>query len=127
MRFFSVVLVLLAFGSGGSPLKAQQRPIGPSQRIDLKTQLETGLRARRPQEFAFIDEVVKLVDEGKLTRKLVQETFDWARKKRVTYPYVYFERAMQIRAAKVGVQLQGTFKTERPPPPRGPSRTPNRP
>ncbi len=63
---------------------------------DLKSQLEAGLRARRPEEFAFIARIVELVDIGKLSPKLVIETFHWSRRKR-PYPYQYFERAIKIR------------------------------
>ena len=70
----------------------------------FKRQLEAGLRARRPQEFAFIARVVQQVDENHLSKKLVLETFQWSRRKR-PYPYQYFERAMRIRAAQVGVAL----------------------
>jgi len=71
---------------------------------DLQEQLEDGLLARRPAEFKFIARVVKLVEQNKLPRKLVVETFQYARKKR-PYPYVYFERALKIRAARIGVKL----------------------
>ena len=71
---------------------------------DLKSQLEAGLRARRPEEFAFIARVVELVDTGKLSPKLVIETFHWSRRKR-PYPYQYFERAIKIRALRAGVQI----------------------
>ena len=71
---------------------------------DLQDKLEVGLRIRRPQEFAFVALVVGKVEAGTLPRQLVEETFLWARKKQ-PYPYVYFERAMKIRAAKEGVDL----------------------
>jgi hypothetical protein len=71
---------------------------------DLQDQLEAGLRARRSEEFAFIARVVQFVEQGKLRRQLVAETFQWAREKQ-PYPYVYFQRAMKLRAAKEGVQL----------------------
>ena len=71
---------------------------------DLQEQLETGLRARRPEEFAFLARVVQFVEQGQLPLKLVKETFLWARE-RDRYPYPYFERAIKIRAARIGVQL----------------------
>ena len=110
MRIWLLGLLALPMLVPAQSLRAQSFPLRSNQRIDLKTQLETGLRARRPAEFAFIANVVALVDQGRLSRKLVQETFDWARKKRVRYPYIYFERALQIRAARVGVVIEGTVK-----------------
>ena len=71
----------------------------------LKDQLEKGLRARRPEEFAFIGRVVALVDDGKLPVKLVRGTFGWARRKK-PYPFPYFERALKLRAAKIGVVVK---------------------
>ena len=72
---------------------------------DLRQTLEAGLRARRPQEFAFIGRVVKMVEDGDLPLKLVKETFNYARKKR-PYPYPYFERALIRRAAALGIRVK---------------------
>jgi len=74
---------------------------------DLKQQLEKGLKARRPQEFAFVALVVDMVDEDKLPLSLVKSTFLWARKKAAStrYPFPYFERALRVRAAKQGYDI----------------------
>ena len=82
----------------------QSGSAGGAQVADLKKQLEAGLKARRPQEFAFIARVMALVDAKELPRELVQSTFDWARKKQ-PHPFQYFERALRIRAAKIGVDI----------------------
>jgi hypothetical protein len=71
---------------------------------DLQEQLEDGLKARLPREFAFIDRVVALVREGRLPLDLVKGTFQWARSKR-PYPFPYFERGLRLRAAKLGITL----------------------
>jgi len=73
-------------------------------RITLKDQLEKGLQARRPQEFAFIAHVVSRVEEGSLPRSLVDSTFLWARSKR-PYPFPYFERGLKVRAKKAGINI----------------------
>jgi len=75
--------------------------------IDLKQQLEKGLRARRPEEFKFVDLVVKMVGNDSLPLPLVKSTFLWARKKALTtrYPFPYFERALRVRAAKQGIKI----------------------
>jgi len=65
--------------------------------LDLQTQLEKGLRARRPVEFVYIAEIVKLVEDGKLPRKLVTTTFVWARRQ-PTLALQYFQFALQARA-----------------------------
>ena len=72
--------------------------------IRLKEQLETGLKARRPAEFAFIGRVVRLVDAGILPRRVVDGTFLWARGKR-RHPFQYFERAMKVRAKRFRIKL----------------------
>lgn len=41
----------------------------------LKDQLEKGLRCRRQIEFQFVNRVVQLVDQGRLTREVVQGTY----------------------------------------------------
>ncbi len=74
------------------------------QVADLKDQLEGGLKARLPREFAFIAQVVEKVESGDLPTEMVLGTFHWARRKR-PYPFPYFERALRLRAAKEGIDL----------------------
>jgi len=76
--------------------------------IGLKSQLEKGLRARRPQEFAFVAVVVEMVENETLPLDLVKGTFLWARKKALTtrYPFPYFERALRERAGKLGIKIE---------------------
>ena len=72
---------------------------------DLKDQLEKGLKARRPTDFAFIAKVILLVEMNKLPLSEVKAVFQWARKRGVktNYPFPYFERALKIRAKKLGI------------------------
>ena len=76
-----------------------------AQVATLKEQLESGLRARRPQEFAFIQRVVTMVDRKQLPLKVVKSTFQWARRKK-PYQYPFFERALKIRAARLGITVR---------------------
>lgn len=87
------------------PQFGQQRQFQDGVQVDFKQQLEKGLYARRPEEFAFIDRVVQMVELNQLSRELVTSTFLWARKKQ-PYPYVYFERGLKVRAARLGVTVQ---------------------
>jgi hypothetical protein len=73
-------------------------------KLDLQETLEKGLKARRRQEFQFIGRVVNLVESGELPEKMVQSTFLWARRKR-EHPMQYFERALRVQAAKIGVRI----------------------
>jgi hypothetical protein len=87
--------LLAADGGGGS--------VG-GEVAGLKDQLDAGLKARKPEEFAFIAKVCTMVDLKQLPFDMVKSTFLWARKKR-PYPYPYFERALRIRAEQRGIQL----------------------
>lgn len=69
----------------------------------LQQELESGLEARRPEEFAFIARVVALVNGGQLRFFLVKLTFKWARTEHPEYPFPYFENALKKLAADEGV------------------------
>lgn len=71
----------------------------------LRETLEKGLRARRPVDFEFIDNVVDLVDKGDLSRTLVMACFEYARRKDRNQPIRYFIPALRAQAEKVGVTL----------------------
>ena len=75
------------------------------QQISLKQQLQFGLRARTPEEFAYIDTIVQLVETNVLPRDLVNMAFLWARKKKGRYPYPYFSRALVILAEREGIVI----------------------
>jgi hypothetical protein len=72
--------------------------------LDLKTQLEKGLLVRRPVEFAYVAEIIRLVEEGKLPRRLVTTTFMWA-KRMPDRRLQYFQFALQTRARGLNVRL----------------------
>lgn len=71
---------------------------------DLKKTLEQVLKARRPEDFAFVARVVELVDAGTLPRDMVESTMNWARKK-PRRQFQYFEFALRARAKQIGVEL----------------------
>lgn len=78
--------------------------LGNAAATTLKKTLEAGLKARRPQECAFLARVVAKVEDGTLPRSLVESTFFWARRQG-RYPYVYFEAGLRLRAKRIGVVL----------------------
>ena len=98
-------LALLAATSAGR-LRAAENGGGSygAEVAGLKDQLDGGLKARRPEEFAFIAKVCTMVDLKQLPYDMVKGTFMWARKKR-PYPYPYFERGLRLRAAQRGIKL----------------------
>ncbi|MFV2068323.1 MAG: hypothetical protein ACC645_15240 [Pirellulales bacterium] len=99
LAIFSFVPNRARVAVGGQQTSGQLR-----KSIRLKEQLETGLKARRPEEFAFIGKVVRLVDAGILPRPVVDGTFLWARRKR-RHPFQYFERAIKVRAKRLRIKL----------------------
>jgi len=72
--------------------------------LDLKTQLQKGLKARRPVEFQYIDEIVDLVKSGKLPIKLVYTTYGWAQAK-PTRQLQYFQFALAARTKGLGIPM----------------------
>ena len=113
-RFFCLVSYALAFSwyalRPKNLLATEDPPSGsvnpqPGGRVaDLEQTLKSGLKARRPVEFAFIEQVVERVKAKQIPISLVQTTFSWARRHQ-PYPYPYFERGMRERAQKLGVTL----------------------
>ena len=105
MRRRGALLLLATFLTGAVIAQSPGQQFRRGVQVDLKKQLETGLNARRPAEFAYIARVVQLVHQGQLPESLVNSTFAWARRKR-PYPLVYFERALRIRALRLGIVVQ---------------------
>ncbi len=77
---------------------------GDFRGLNIKTQLQIGLRARRPVEFKYIDEIVKLIDDGKLPRQLVLTTF-LAAQRQPTRQLQYFQFALLARTQHLDVRL----------------------
>ena len=103
----SVGLSQTTFAAANNSTRLAARQFRGSGRVaSLKDQLKSGLKARRDVEFTFIDNVVKLVEQRKLPVKLVVETFQYARQKPTGYPFQYFQRALALRAARIGVTLK---------------------
>lgn len=96
----------IAWGVGSGALLLVSR-VGAQSRdfATLQEKLEAGLRARRPEEFAYIAMLVDRVRHGLLPEQLVLNVFNWARKKNVKYPFQYFVRALPILAARVGIYV----------------------
>ena len=98
-------LVMFAFFALTGGWTHAEEPVGGAEVISLEDQLKTGLKARRPEETEFIEEVARLVNTGKLPRKLVDSTFMWALRRRTNYPFPAFERALRLQADQLNVDL----------------------
>ena len=99
------------------PQFGQPQEFRNGAQVSFQQQLETGLYARRAEEFAFIDRVVTMVDQNQLSRELVTSTYLWAQKRdgqrraatataKRPYPFVYFEQGLKTRAARLGITVQ---------------------
>ena len=106
-RIARIVLLLAAIGlpiGVAVTLTAADGTSGTSGIPTLKDVLEKGLKARRPEEFAFVATVIGKVDKGELPREIVQSTFLWARQQ-PHHPFQYFEQGLRERAKKIGVTI----------------------
>jgi hypothetical protein len=107
MRRRCVVLIaILCSVQGNVSIAAEPTAVaaGGVTGLDLKTQLQKGLRARRPVEFEYINEIIALVESGELPKPLVTTTFVWARKQPARQ-LQYFQFALQTRAKGLNVKL----------------------
>ena len=73
-------------------------------RLDAKT-ICMALKTANPAEIAYITYVCALTDQGYLSTKMLDSTFQWAR--RTPYPkrVQYFKNALITQAAKRGIHL----------------------
>ncbi len=101
-------LALIAWLIGGlvalsvAQLHGDDLPAAGINSLSLKSQLEKGLRARRPVEFTYIADIVKLVEDGKLPRALVDSSFVYARLK-PSKQIQHFQFSLRARAQKLGI------------------------
>lgn len=129
LRLIACSAVLAAIGvsltgSLGRAIEIENlpRPVTPADRlkaggrqVSLHDMLRVGLKAKTEADFAYIAEVVKLVDEGKLPREMVDSSFLYARYRYRTHPgsfklrpMVYFQPSLTARAKKIGVIIEGS-------------------
>ena len=101
--WLTLTVPLVSAGERGSPSGPATNPTA-AETADLKERLEKDLRARLPDEFAFIAKVVELVEAGTLPVDLVESTYLWARRQRL-HPFQHFERGLRVRAGRLGINL----------------------
>jgi len=104
MNTFKAILVAISILATPAVGIGAEQP-NATKAVSLEDRLKTGLRARRPEEFAFIEDVVSLVQRGELPGKIVDSTFIWAIQHQRKYPFPAFERALRVQADKIGVGL----------------------
>ena len=69
-------------------------------------QIKAALHTTSDIEGGFVDRTVAMVQAGTLPRDLFTSTFLWARKK-PRHQFQYFRQALTVRAAEIGVKLEG--------------------
>ncbi len=73
--------------------------------VELKHQLQNGLRVFLPEQQAFLNTVLAAVDSGTLPRAMVNMVYIWAIRRNPKVPFPYFEIAMRSLAERRGVSL----------------------
>ena len=70
-------------------------------------QLNAILRTRLKEEREFVSDVVRLVADQKLPRKVVDTSFKWIlnRRPNTRYPFIYFERILRLQADKMEIEI----------------------
>lgn len=73
--------------------------------VTLESRLTTGLKARRPEDVEFVERVAEMVRTGQLPAKVVDTTFLWAIRRRQSYPFPAFQKALRIQADRLGIDI----------------------
>lgn len=73
--------------------------------VELRIQLQNGLRLFLPEQQDFVDQVLNAVDSGQLPRAMVNMVYVWSLRRNRKYPFPYFEAAMRALAERRGVTL----------------------
>jgi hypothetical protein len=100
-----LVVCVVLLGQIAGPTAALAAENAAGEVPTLKETLNYGLKARLPSEFAFIRRVVEEVDNKRLSRKMVLQTFSYARRQSDKIPFPYFQFALRAQAKKLGVTL----------------------
>ncbi|MCY2974165.1 MAG: hypothetical protein NTW52_05800 [Planctomycetota bacterium] len=73
--------------------------------VELRVQLQNGLRVFLPEQQEFLDRVLLAVDNGQLPRAMVNMVYVWSQRRNKKVPFPYFEFAMRTLAERRGVTL----------------------
>jgi len=73
--------------------------------VELRVQLQNGLRVFLPEQQEFLDRVLLAVDSGQIPRAMVNMVYVWSQRRNKKVPFPYFEFAMRTLAERRGVTL----------------------
>lgn len=80
----------------------------PAQFEEYERRLNAILLTRRDEEKLFVARVVERVRTKRIPAKLVDVSYQWARKNRpdTKYPFIYFEKVLRLQAKKLGLEKE---------------------
>lgn len=87
----------------GLAAEATERQADDRKAATLAERLKAELRVRLPEDEAYCEQVAALVDEGRLPERLVTSTLSWAVAKGRKYPFALFRKALETKAARLGL------------------------
>lgn len=86
---------------------ANQAEVNPGEVVRLEDQLMNGLRVVTPDQRAYVNQIVSLVNQGRIPRAMVNVVYTWALKRNPKVPLPYFQFALQALAERRGVNVPG--------------------
>ncbi len=105
---FAVAASLIQAGSayGQAPdFDANQAEVSAGEVVRLEDQLMNGLRVVTPEQRAYINQIVALVNQGRLPRAMVNVVYNWAIQRNPKVPLPYFQFALHALAERRGVAV----------------------
>ncbi|MFN7811122.1 MAG: hypothetical protein ACK5SI_00475 [Planctomycetia bacterium] len=106
----TLLIATLIVGFGRAPVGTAREPAGEAREpaaadnaATLADRLKAELRVRLPEDEEYCDEVAALVERGRLPERLVTSTRAWAVAKKRQYPFPVFRRALETKAARLGL------------------------
>jgi hypothetical protein len=73
--------------------------------VELRIQLQNGLRVFLPEQVAFLNAALAAVDSGRIPRSMINMVYVWAIRRNPKVPFPYFEVALRTLADRRGVTL----------------------
>lgn len=104
MRWIAI-LVLVPAAALAAPPTRPAPTAATGEFATLSERLKVGLRVKAPADSAFCDRVVELVRTGRLPAEVVDSTYLWSVRRGREYPFPAFERAIRLKAARIGTPL----------------------
>ncbi len=102
--------LLLALLAGFAPpcvaADGGDEPAETKTATSIEDRLAIGLKARRPEDVAWLERVAGMVREGRLPAKVVDSTYLWAQRRRQAYPFPSFRRALELQAGRLGIEIE---------------------